>query len=222
MKGLEVLSGRNGFARAARKGRGPRWLAATFSGSTMLAVSLVASSCQQPTSDAGTADPALLNMDAAFTTYSMDSYLTTDGVRSGQVFADTASYYEETGQWRMLGVRMTVFDEMGASQAPVVADSGRLTQNTEQMTAWGNVRVELPTSSCTIESSELDYDPVAGEIRTTKPVTFRQGGRVTTGSGFRSDLRFERFSISSPVGPANVCTRSVGAAPPSVAPGAAP
>lgn len=223
MKGLEVLSGRNGYASEARKGRGSRWLAATFSGLTMLTVALVASSCQQPTSDAGTADPSLLNMDAAFTTYSMDSYLTTDGVRSGQVHADTASYYEETGQWRLLGVRMTVFDELGASQATVVADSGRLTENTEQMTAWGNVQVELPNSSCTIESSELDYDPMAGEIRTTKQVTFRQGDRVTTGAGFRSDLRFERFTISSPVGPANVCTRSAGAAPPSVAPtGAAP
>jgi LPS export ABC transporter protein LptC len=150
-------------------------------------------------------------MDASFTTYAMDSYLTTDGVRSGQVHADTASYYEETGQWRMLGVRMTVFDELGASQATVVADSGRLTESSSQMTAWGNVRVELPTSSCTISSSTLDYDPAAEQIRTNQPVEFRQGDRVTRGSGFTSDLRFENFSITSPVGPINICSQPSGA-----------
>jgi LPS export ABC transporter protein LptC len=147
-------------------------------------------------------------MDASFTTYSMESYLTTDGVRSGQVHADTAFFYEDTSQWRLLGVRMTVFDELGASQATVVADSGRLTQSTEQMTAWGNVQVELPNSSCRIASSTLDYDPVVGEIRTDQPVEFRQGERVTRGSGFTSDLEFENFTIRSPVGPINICSRT--------------
>jgi LPS export ABC transporter protein LptC len=192
MKGLGLLQMRNCF----------HWSAA--------ALVLAGASCQQPTSNAGTAEPSLINMDAAFTTYSMDSYLTTEGVRSGQVHADTASFYEETAQWRLLGVRMTVFDEVGAAQATVVADSGRLVESTEQMTAWGNVQVELPGSGCRITSAELVYDPPAEQIRTDKPVEFRQGGRVTRGSGFTSDLRFENFSILQPVGPINICARTSG------------
>jgi LPS export ABC transporter protein LptC len=205
MKGLGVIQRRNDFSLPVERGR-VRALARVVVASTIVALVVVVSACQQPTSNAGTADPSLTNMDASFTTYSMDSYLTTEGVRSGQVHADTAFFYEETAQWRLMGVRMTVFDEIGASQATVVADSGRLTESTEQMTAWGNVRVELPNSSCQIESTELQYDPLADEIRTDKPVEFRQGDRVTRGSGFTSDLEFENFSIRSPVGPINICS----------------
>lgn len=170
---------------------------------------LAFTACQQePISGSGPADPTLTGMDADYQIYGMETYLTTEGVRSGQVRADTAFFYEDSVQWRMLGVRMTVYDGQGRDQATIVADSGTRNDATQQMVARGSVVVELPNSSCHIEGSELFYDPVGEQIRSDKPAQFRQGDRTLSTAGFTSDLKFENFSFRSPVGPVNICARS--------------
>jgi LPS export ABC transporter protein LptC len=176
-----------------------------------MALLLAGSACGQPAAEPGaTADPSLTGVDADFVIYGMESYLTNEGVRSGRVQADTAFMFEATTEWRMHGVRMTVFNELGVDQATVVADSGQLNEATEQMVARGNVVVELPNTSCTIESSELHYDPLAKQIRSEQSTRFLQGGRVTSAAGFTSDLEFRNFSLRSPVGPANICQQTGG------------
>jgi LPS export ABC transporter protein LptC len=85
-----------------------------------------------------------------------------------------------------------------------------LNEATEQMVARGNVVVELPTTTCRIESQELHYDPLAKQIRSDQPTQFRQGGRATSAAGFTSDLEFRNFSLRSPVGPANICQQTGG------------
>jgi LPS export ABC transporter protein LptC len=191
--------------------KGVRVVAVRRADLQLLALLLAGAACGQPTAETGTtADPSLTSMDADFVTYGMDSNLTTEGVRSGRVHADTAFFYETSTEWRMHGVRMTVFNEQGVDQATVVADSGELNEASQQMVARGNVAVELPNSSCQIETSELHYDPINEQIRSEQPSLFRQGGRTLTTAGFTSDLRFENFTFRQPVGPANICARAGG------------
>jgi LPS export ABC transporter protein LptC len=162
-------------------------------------------SCEPPTS-AGVADAALTQIDSDYVSYEMRSFLTTEGVRSGTVYADTAFVYEDSATARLFGFQMTIFDERGVEQAFVVADSGRLNQRTEEMTAWGEVVVDLPARSCRITTTEIQYDPPGRQIRTDAPVRFEQGGRVATGNGFVSDLMLESFRIQQLVGPFNICS----------------
>jgi LPS export ABC transporter protein LptC len=97
---------------------------------------------------------------------------------------------------------MTVYDQEGRQQALVSADSGRLEEKSERMTAWGNVVVNLPRTGMRLETSEINYDPPASSIWSDSPVVVNHPGGVTSGSGFRSDLNFERFSINDPRGAA--------------------
>lgn len=177
---------------------------------TLLPLGAFALAACEDSMSAGVADESLTSIEAQAVTYGMSSFLTTEGIRSGSVFADTSFHYQDSTVVRMYGVQSTIFNEQGRELAMVRADSGRLNQRTEQMTAWGDVEVSLPGRNCRIFTSEIHYDPPTQQIRSDAPVRFEEGGRVTTGAAFASDLRFERFRISSPVGPANICRDGAG------------
>lgn len=164
----------------------------------------LASACGAPTT-AGVADEALTRIDADNVTYGMRSYLTAEGVRSGEVMADSAyMFYRDSSVVHLFTVEMTVFNERGLEHARVVADSGRLDERSERMVAWGNVVVTLPEGNRRIETSELHYDPPAESIWSDSSVVITQDGRVTRGSSFRSSLTFENWSIGNPVGAATL------------------
>jgi LPS export ABC transporter protein LptC len=147
----------------------------------------------------------LTEIDATSVQYDMRSVFTAEGVRTGYVTADSAFIYADSSEARMHGVHITFEDARGVEQATVVADSGRLNQQTEKMDAWGNVVVTLGGRACRITSTEIHYDPPAQKIYTDKDVQFEQMGQVTRATGFTSDLQMQVFSIKNPVGPFSIC-----------------
>ena len=54
--------------------------------------------------------------------------------------------------------------------------------------------------------ASIHYDPPLNQIRTEAPVTFEQGGRVTRGASFSSNLTFDNIIIRYPQGPASICS----------------
>ena len=168
------------------------------------AFALTLTACKEPMSTPIAGDD-LTAIDAASVQYDMRSVFTAEGVRSGSVTADSAFVYADSSMARMFRVNITFEDTRGIEQARVVADSGRLNQQTEKMDAWGNVVVELSGRACRITSTEIHYDPPQQKIYTDQPVRFEQMGQVASGSGFTSDLQMQQFSIQNPVGPFSIC-----------------
>jgi hypothetical protein len=96
-----------------------------------------------------------------------------------------------------------VFTEDGVPRATVTADRGRMEQGTSQtMLAQGNVILILPAEDRRIESEELWYD---GErVWSDSATTYRNNGRVTRGSCFRSNLSFTEVEVCSIRGAADL------------------
>ena len=161
--------------------------------------------CPAPT-ETPVASSELTDIDADQVIYGMTTYLTQEGVRTGQLRADSAHVFNDSTMLHLFGVDMTVFTEQGGERAHVVADSGRLHQRTERMVAWGDVVATIAEGDRRIETSELNYDPGANRIWSDAETVFREGARVTQGSCFESDLQFQNRRVCSIRGSADIGT----------------
>jgi len=166
---------------------------------------LVALACQDPT-ETSIAGEALTEISADQIIYEMETFLTKEGVRTGQLRADSAHLFNDSASVHLFGVNMILFNDQGGERARVVADSGRLDERTERMVAWSDVVATIPEGNRRIESDELYYDPNANRIWSETPTTFREGTRVTRGSCFESDLQFQNRRVCSIRGSADIGT----------------
>lgn len=167
---------------------------------TATALPAVLSAC---TEEAATpvADEALLSLGDVGILYGMRSFLHTEGTRTGEVAADSAFEVPDSSQTRLFGMEMTLYYEDGRDRARVRADSAILNQRTERLTAWGNVVARVLDQGVEIASPELHYDPTAEQIWSdSRTVITRDDGSVTRGTAFRSDLVFQNWELTNPVG----------------------
>ena len=141
------------------------------------------------------ADETLVGIDADAVLFDMEDYLSSEGVRSGVVRADTAHVYNDSSEIRMWGVEMTLFHEDGSERAHVTSEQGTLDSVTEEMTARGNVVLVMNQGAQRVESPELHYDPAGDRIWSDSNSVFTRDGRVTRGTCFRSDLSFTTYSV---------------------------
>ena len=141
------------------------------------------------------ADETLVGIDADAVLFHMEDYLSSEGVRSGVVRADTAHVYNDSSEIRMWGVEMTLFHEDGSERAHVTSEQGTLDSVTEEMTARGNVVLVMNQGAQRVESPELHYDPAGDRIWSDSNSVFTRDGRVTRGTCFRSDLSFTTYSV---------------------------
>ena len=147
------------------------------------------------------AEDVLERIGAENLTFGLRSYLRTDGIRTGQVVADSAFEFPDSSFTRLYAMEMSLFHENGRDRARIVADSAILHTRTEELTAWGNVVARVVDTGMTIRSPELQYDPTAQQIWSDSSTVIEQeDGSVTRGSSFRSDLEFENWSMTEPEG----------------------
>lgn len=150
----------------------------------------------EPALDAPQADEGLVSIVADAVLFDMVDYLTADGIRSGVIRADTAYVYNDSSQIRMWGVEMTLFHDDGTERAHMTSERGILHQESERMEARGNVVLVMNRGLQRVESAELYYDPGRDRIWSDSNSVFtREGGRVTRGTCFESDLDFENFTV---------------------------
>jgi LPS export ABC transporter protein LptC len=146
-------------------------------------------------------DENLRRVEAEGILYGVKSYLRTNGIRSGVVFADSAYQFPDSSQTRLYAMEMTLYHDDGRDRARIEADSAVLHQRTEELTAWGHVVAQVLDQGMTIESSELQYDPSASQIWSDSATTITQDdGSTTRGTSFRSDLMFQNWELQNPVG----------------------
>ena len=169
-------------------------------GAAVAALTLALGACSQETATP-LADDVLDRIGAENLTFGLRSYLRTDGIRTGQVVADSAFEFPDSSFTRLYAMEMSLFHENGRDRARIVADSAILHTRTEELTAWGNVVARVLDTGMTIRSPELQYDPTAQQIWSDSSTVIEQGdGSVTRGSSFRSDLEFTNWSLAEPEG----------------------
>lgn len=138
----------------------------------------------------------LLEMRSDMVGYDNDVYVTgPNGVRQAKIHSDTAFYFQDSSAVHMVGVNMEVYTDVGAVRANVTANEGRWDQRTQGMHARGNVVGIFPGENRRIESAELYYDPATQRIWSDSASTYANGGQVTRGTCFKSDLSFKNYSV---------------------------
>jgi LPS export ABC transporter protein LptC len=146
----------------------------------------------------------LLAMGSDMVGYETTTVLTTDGVKSGVIDADTAYFFDDSTFVYMRGVNMVIHTDEGAVRATVTADQGRYEQRSQQMHAQGNVVLIMPGQNRRVESGELYYNPVNDQIWSDSLTTYGHDGEVTRGTCFRSDLEFQNYEVCNIRGSADV------------------
>jgi arabinose-5-phosphate isomerase len=137
--------------------------------------------------------------------FGTDTYLTTNGVRTGAIKADTAYFFEDSTVVHMRGVDMAIHTEQGAVRATVTARRGRYDERSQQMHAVGDVVLILPNENRRVESGELYYNPNDGRIWSDSATTYHQAnGQITRGTCFNSDLSFTNIFVCNIRGAADV------------------
>ena len=171
-------------------------------GATPVLVLLIGilAACEEPP-PVQVAETDLLRLEAEGIIYGMRSFLKTEGVRTGEVRADSAYSYPDSSRTYLFAMEMTLYHENGQDRATIRSDSAQLNTRTEELSAWGNVVAHVLDQGITIQGPELNYDPAGARIWSDKETTLtREDGSVTRGTAFESDLNFQNFSLANPVG----------------------
>ena len=134
--------------------------------------------------------------------YGFVHYLTRDGVREGQVEADTAFFYDPTQTTVLRHMKLVFIDSAGKENARITSRTGTYKWQTGNMTADGDV-VLRSNDGRILKTEQLLYDAAKKELTTDLYFTFDQKGEHLEGDGFRSDLWFEHIVVNKPRGEAD-------------------
>jgi len=163
------------------------------------AVLVAVAACESPP-DTPVAAENLMAVGADALVFGMENYLTTDGVRTGVVRADSAYQFNDSSVNHLFGVDMTLFNDQGEPRAHLTSETGVLQQRSEQMVARGNVVLTVQEQGVIVETSELHYDPQGERIWSDSVSTLRRRGQTQRGTCCQSDLQYPNVSVCQPVG----------------------
>ena len=183
-----------GPVRPPGRGRGIRGLGRWALGVLPLTSILLACS-----DDHGTpvGSPLLLETGADAVFVGLDHYIGVDGVREGKLYADTAYLYSDSSLYVLTNPILVLFTETGVQRARVTAERGRMKTNSQEMTAQGNVILEITEGNKRVESAELHYDPNGDRIWSDSLTVMHEAGTTVRGMGFHSDLDFRVMRVGA-------------------------
>jgi LPS export ABC transporter protein LptC len=159
-----------------------------------IALSLLVAACSDEDATP-IASPPLLETGADIVIQGLQHSITLNGVREGEVFADTAFFYQDSSIYYLVEPELILFTEFGVQKARVTARRGRFNPGTRELLANGNVILVITEGNKRIESEELNYNPTGDRIWSDSATTMIEPGRVSEGLGFDSDLDFRRTVV---------------------------
>lgn len=133
-----------------------------------------------------------------------------------EVFTDFVTMESDSGlvQWRLIAPKATryskqrlimlespvieFFDKEGIRQTTLVSDAGEYSENTRDMLAFGNVRVESIEGDV-LETDSLFWDSRADKILSNSFVRLTRGRDVLTGYGLECDPNLNSVDIKKDV-----------------------
>lgn len=124
-------------------------------------------------------------------------FLTRNGVREGQVEADTAFFYDPSQTTVLKNMKLVFIDSAGNENATVTSRTGTYKWQTGNMTADSNV-VLRSHDGRVLKSEQLLYDAKTKLLSTDLFFTFDNKDEHVRGQGFKSDLKFEHITVVKP------------------------
>jgi LPS export ABC transporter protein LptC len=162
-----------------------------------IALLWVGAACSD-TAETPVADTELLELAADNVIFGMTSYLTVNGVREGEVQADTAFMFVDSAHVDLRGMRIVFHNEDGRPRATVTGRTGEWDQDRDIMVARGDVLLVVHQDGREIRTEELHYDAFNERIWSdSATVQTLPDGTVTRGSSFESDLSFTNIRIEN-------------------------
>jgi LPS export ABC transporter protein LptC len=141
------------------------------------------------------ASPELLASGADQVMTGLEHVITLNGVKEGVVKGDTAFLYSDSTMAVLVSPVLELFTETGVLRARVTARNGRYNTDTKDLSAYGDVVLVITEGNRRVESSELHYEPGADRIWSDSMTVMNDGGVVSRGMGFTSDLQFRQTRV---------------------------
>ncbi len=151
------------------------------------------SACTNASDEA--APTELAAVDADHITYEVRRNISREGIREALLRADSMFMWNDSTHAKIAGLTLLIFDERGMRRAEITADSGRLSQPTDELWASGNAILVIPEQDREIRSKELIFAPSADRIWTDSAVVVKEGGCTVEGDRFQADMSFENVTI---------------------------
>ncbi len=156
---------------------------------------LLAACGSESTTPAPVADAAELPADNII--QGLRHVMTKEGVRTGVLDADTAYMFEVGRRLDLRGVELEFFDQTGTRSGTLTSETGEYDTPTGAFIAHGDVVLvtESPEGQRRLETEELHYDVQGDRLWSDVPFVLTQNGRVTRGTSFTSDARFQSWTV---------------------------
>jgi len=126
-------------------------------------------------------------------------FATADGVRTSEIEADTAFFFNASQMTLLRRMRVAFFDSAGAKQATVVAERGQYFWQNGNMTAEGKV-VMTTADGRVLKSEKLVFDETKQQICSDQAFDFDDHSSHVQGLGFCSDKQFSNIHAKKPSG----------------------
>lgn len=164
----------------------------------LLATCAVAAACQGDAIEPPSGVTPEMESLASNVFFGMVAFMSANGVREGRIQADTAYAFPDSAMVRLRGMTAVFFDENGTERATVTGREGEWDQETDRMSAYGDVVLLVHTDGSKIESQELQYDPDNDRVWSdSATVQTLADGTVTSGTAFESDIEFTNIRIAN-------------------------
>ena len=126
--------------------------------------------------------------------FGVRSFLHGDGVRRGELFADTVYMFDQSTRMELVGVRANFFTDAGALDGTLTSREGTYNTRTGIMEARGDVVVQSQDGR-RLASPELRFLINQNEIRSDSSFVLTRPGDRLTGVGFVSDPNLQNVQV---------------------------
>lgn len=149
--------------------------------------------CSDNTSETAPAKTSLQNLPDQIMT-DAEIYLTSDGIRKGTIKSESLKVYSRMDTTLLYQVEMLFFDSLGHHTSTLLADSARVSQRSNTVSAMGHVKAWRNDNRRIIADS-LRWDAKTEKIVTEGYVEIYRDEDVLTGYGLETDQRMEQTII---------------------------
>lgn len=129
-------------------------------------------------------------------TFGVTHVMTTDGVRSAILDADTAVQQDNGRRWDLRGVEIQFFTATGAESGTLTSRTGEYTPDDGSFVARDSVTLitQAETGRRQLETEELFYDVNTEQIWSDSSFVLHDADGIWTGSSFRSDVNGDNWT----------------------------
>jgi len=119
--------------------------------------------------------------------YGVRSALTHEGLRRGELTADTALSLDAATRFELRGIRVLFTSTLGRPLGQLTARDGTFWLNRALLETRGTVTVASDTSGRNVSGAWIRYDAGANQLMSDSPFVATGRGRRLTGVGFTAD-----------------------------------